>query len=289
MVHFHVFKLNYKLITIFLLLILIFSCFFIYSAVLAEEKIGIKLPIVMYHSILKDPARSGKYIITPEQLEKDLQYINQKGYTGITISDLVAYVYDDIPLPEKPILISFDDGHYNNLGYAIPLLDKYHMKAVISIVGNYTDSFSKTDEANLNYSYLRWKDILSLINAETSNIEFANHTYNLHSTINGRNGCAKKSSENILTYQKLLSTDLQKLQEEFQKQTNYTPITFTYPFGSISKDSREVIKNLGFKASLSCSSGINYITKDPDCLYELKRNNRPSFISSEQFFKKILE
>lgn len=290
MFFFRVIKLNYKLILSLCIIILLTSCLFIYHGVNAkEENQGIKLPIIMYHSILKDTARSGKYIITPTTLEEDLKYIKEKGYTTITMTDLINYVYESTPLPEKPIILTFDDGHYNNLGYAVPLLEKYNMKAVISVVGTYTDTYTKTDEANLNYSYLRWKDISKLLYDENHTIEFQNHTYNLHSNKNGRNGCAKKRLEDTKTYQNMLMSDLQKLQEEFKENTGYIPNTFTYPFGCISKESLKVIQDLGFKASLSCFSGINYITKETDCLYQLKRNNRPSGISSEQFFQKLLE
>lgn len=283
-ISFHVFKLN-KILCICLSLCLLISSFIFYSTCFATNKEGIALPIIMYHSVLK--SRSGNYIVSPDTLEKDLQYIKEKGYTTITMADLIRYVYEDGILPEKPILLTFDDGHYNNLGYVVPLLEKYQMKAVISIVGDYTDTYSKTDEANLNYSYLRWKDIKTLMESET--IEFQNHTYGLHSLTNGRNGCMKKYKESIEQYQTLLTNDLNKLQKEFEHQTGYTPTTFTYPFGGISKESYEVIKNLGFKASLSCSSGINYITKDPNCLYCLKRNNRTSQADRITFFNKLLE
>lgn len=180
--HFKVIKLNYKIISIYLCIILMFSCVYIYTSVKASEKVGVKVPIIMYHSILK--SKSGDYIVSPETFEEDLQYIKEKGYTTIVISDLIEYVYNNTPLPEKPIIITFDDGYYNNYGYAIPLLKKHDMKAVISIVGEYTDTFSKTDEANLNYGYLRWIDIAKLVDEDT--VEFQNHTYNLHKILNGR-------------------------------------------------------------------------------------------------------
>lgn len=285
-IHFYTIKLNCKIIALILAILLIFPCIFVYSFVVkASYEEGVMVPIVMYHSVLKDSQRSGKYIITPATLEEDLKYIANNGYTTITMSDLISYVYEDTPLPEKPIILTFDDGHYNNLGYAVPLLEKYHMKGIISIVGEYTDTFSKTDEANLNYSYLRWKDIKQLIASGT--IEFQNHTNNLHSTSNGRMGCSKKSYESNESYSNVLSNDILTLQKKFWQNTGYMPNTFTYPFGSISKTSLPIIKQLGFKASLSCASGINYITKDPDCLYCLKRNNRPSGITTEDFFKKM--
>lgn len=242
----------------------------------------------MYHSILKDPSRANSYTISPNTLENDLQYLKDRGYETITMNELISYVYEDYELPKKPIIITFDDGYYNNLEYAVPLLKKYHMKAVISVVGQYTDNSTSLDEANPNYSYLRWKDIKTLIEDNTSTIEFQNHSYNLHQHSGGRSGSMKKQGENNDSYHLLLSKDLLKLQEQFEKQTSYQPNTYTYPFGGISRGSTNIIKELGFKASLSCNSGINHISKDPNCLYLLKRNNRPSYMTSEQFFHKLL-
>jgi len=255
------------------------------SIVIATSEDYIDVPIIMYHSILKDPSRSNKYTVTPAVLEEDLKYIKDKGYTTVTIADLISYVYDDSPLPEKPIVLTFDDGHYNNYGYLFPLLEKYDMKAVISIVGSYTDKFSETDEANLNYSYLRWKDIKELM--DTGRIEFQNHTYNLHSNTGKRIGTKKIKGETDEHYKSILKDDILKLQQEFEGNTNYTPKCFTYPFGGISNASLDIIKELGFKASLSCEQGINKLTKNPNSLYLLKRYNRPSYISTYNFFQKI--
>lgn len=288
MIRFKILKLNYKLLFTFIVLVMILTFSFIYinsfSRAVTEEKIV--LPIVMYHSILK--SKSGDFIVHPQTFENDLKYIQSKGYTTITMTDLINYVYNDTSLPEKPIILTFDDGYYNNLSYVVPLLHEYNMKATISIVGKYTDTFSDTDEANPNYGYLRWKDINELMTDGC--IEFQNHTYNLHSIKNGRKGCKKLSSDSLESYTNLLNSDLNKLQNEFQENCNgYTPNTFTYPYGAVSNASIPIIKSLGFKASLSCNSGVNYITKDPECLYLLKRNNRISGISTERFFSKILK
>ena len=255
------------------------------SIVIANSEDYIEVPIIMYHSILKDPSRSNKYTVTPTVLEEDLKYIKDKGYTTVTITDLISYVYDNKPLPENPIVLTFDDGHYNNYGYLFPLLEKYDMKAVISIVGSYTDKFTETDEANLNYSYLRWKDIKELM--DTGRIEFQNHTYNLHSNTGKRIGTKKIKGETDEHYKSILKDDILKLQQEFEENTHYTPQCFTYPFGGISNSSLDIIKELGFKASLSCEQGINKLTKNPNSLYLLKRYNRPSYISTYSFFQKI--
>lgn len=134
---------------------------------------------------------------------------------------------------------------------------------------------------------MRWEDIKETMGDGT--IEFQNHTYDLHSNTKGRYGTKKKRGESLEEYKAVLKEDILKLQNEFEENTNYSPNTFTYPFGQISKESNEIIKELGFKASLSCTSGVNIITKDKNCLYLLKRNNRPNGISTEKFFANLLE
>ena len=58
------------------------------------------------------------------------------------------------PLPEKPIVITFDDGYYNNYLNVFPLLQEYQAKAVISIIGKETDRYSQLDENKENYENL---------------------------------------------------------------------------------------------------------------------------------------
>lgn len=73
-----------------------------------EEKVAI--PIILYHSILESNKITDRYAVTPNQLESDLKYIRDNGYTTITMNNLIEYVDENKPLPEKPIIITFDDG-----------------------------------------------------------------------------------------------------------------------------------------------------------------------------------
>ena len=239
----------------------LFSCFLVfiiliigvctYASVKANSDTKeIAVPILMYHSILKDPQRSGKYVVTPTTLENDMIYLKNHGYETIFVKDLIAYVYEDVPLPEKPIILSFDDGHYNNVTYLLPLLEKYQMKAVISVVGSYTEQFSKEDSHNPNYSYLTWEDIHQL--ESSGQIEIANHTYHFHEKTS-RKGCSIAMGEPTIEYQQILKNDLMKLQIALKDCSHIKPpVTFTYPFGYICPESQKPVEEAGFLASLSC-------------------------------------
>ncbi len=282
---FFTFRVNRKLTLLFIaaaMITLIVCCGAANPAKATNVKNGMKLPIIMYHSMLKDSKYQGKYVISPDTFENDLIYLQRNGYTTIVMQDLLDYVNKKKPLPSKPILLTFDDGYYNNYLYAYPIVKKYNVKIVISPIGYYTDLFTKSDSDHPNYSHCTWDQINEMM--ASGLVEFQNHTYNLHSNKGGRLGAKKLKSESTATYMAMLSADLGKMQQKMKDNTGYTPTTFVYPFGAISSASIPVVKSLGFEASLTCVSKMNYITTDAECLYELGRYLRPAGTSSEKYF-----
>lgn len=283
---------KYKLISILLALILgmFFSFKYLYnnSVPVFNEENGQKLPIIMYHHIIEKQDRLNKFAITPAQFENDLKYLKENGFETITIKELVAHVYDNSPLPEKPIIITFDDGQESFYEYAYPLLKKYNMSAVLSIVGSFTDTYSEIEDHNVIYSYLTWKEINEMSNSPY--VEIANHTYNMHSVDKGRKGCSKKAGESLEQYRAVLEEDILKLQNEILMYTGHEAITFTYPFGKFSKETKDILKDFGFSAIFNCAEVVNVIDKsNPDFLYNLGRFNRPHGINSADFFAKIFK
>lgn len=153
-----------------------------------SDKNYVCVPIIMYHEV--KTIKTGKDAITPYEFESDLKYLQQNNYTTITMTDLINHVYKGTPLPEKPIILSFDDGYLNNYVYVFPLLKKYNMKIVLSIIGKDTDDFTAIKDDNLDYSHVTWSQINEMIDSKY--VEIQNHTYNLHSITKGRFGCKKK-------------------------------------------------------------------------------------------------
>ncbi|MDO5560754.1 MAG: polysaccharide deacetylase family protein [Oscillospiraceae bacterium] len=243
------------------------------------------LPVLMYHSICDDTAKSPDYIITPAVFEDDLKYLKTNGYNSVLPQDLVNYIHDDKPLPDKMVMITFDDGFYNNLYYALPLLEQYNMKAVVSIVGSFCENQAPKDPGVPCYSYLTWENITEL--NKSGLIEIGNHTYNLHSSA-VRKGCAKLPGETEDDYNTMLSSDLGKVQSLLTENCSITPVTFAYPFGHLCRESIPVLRSLGFQCALNCYEKPNYITKNPDCLFSLNRYNRSGHYSTEAYMKKAL-
>ena len=242
------------------------------------------VPILMYHSVCNNTRVQTDYRVSPETFENDLAYLQKNGYTAVFVADLIAYVYEGYPLPEKPVILTLDDGYLNNLTEVLPLLERYDMKATVSVVGEFSETFSVSPDRNPLYAYLTWEDIRAL--DASGRVEIGNHTYAMHE-IGTRRGCMKLQGESEETYGKALTADLNKLQDALTQQSGLTPIVFTYPYGFVSEESLPVIRKLGFLAALTCYERINYITGEPEQLYRLGRFNRTPGISTDAFMKKI--
>ena len=232
-----------------------------------KDKKTVYLPIMMYHEV--KPFKPGKDVITPWEFESDLKYLSKNNYTTIDMRELESYVYNNTLLPENPIILSFDDGYLNNYHYVLPLLKKYDMKIVFSIIGKNTDDFTRIPDNNLDYSHVTWEQLNEMLG--TGCVEVQNHTYDLHKYTKSRVGCKQKYNESDEAYEKTLIEDIGKLQEEIAQMTGFRPNTFAYPYGASSKNTDAVLKKLGFIATLTCNYGINKITRCPSCLYGLKR------------------
>ena len=246
---------------------------------------GIFVPIIMYHGIVDSRVPCGDYRVSTETVESDLAYLKSSGYTSVFVEEIADYVNNGTPLPDNPVVITCDDGFYNNLYYLLPLLEKYNMKATVSIVGYYSEVLAAKDPHNPCYSYLTWEDVKEL--DKSGRIEIGNHTYNMHS-LGERRGCEKLSYETEEEYEKVFNEDVGLMQTVTKLNTGILPTVFTYPFGIMSEESEPLIKKLGFCAALNCSEKPNYITHEESCLFSLNRYNRPDGISTEEFMERAL-
>ncbi len=97
-----------------------------------------KLPILMYHDV--SPSRSEGLTISVKNLEGQFAYLAEKGYQSYHCKELMEL--SELP-SKKNIVITFDDGFVNQMDLAIPLLEKYKLKATFFVPLNY---LGKTDE-----------------------------------------------------------------------------------------------------------------------------------------------
>ncbi len=100
-----------------------------YTAYPDQMPEGIRLPILMYHAVGDEPWGISSLFVRPSELEKQLIYLRDNGYTTVTFEDVGRL--DEI---EKPVMLTFDDGYEDNYSQLLPLLKKYNAKATVFVI-----------------------------------------------------------------------------------------------------------------------------------------------------------
>lgn len=146
----------------------------------------------MYHHLSEDVTNSE--MVSPEQFEAQIRALSEAGYTGVSFDELQAYVLRGEPLPEKPVVITFDDGYRSNYTLAYPILQKYGMKATIFAIGVSfgTDHYKDTDYAiTPHFGAAEAAEMTA-----SGLISIQSHTYDMHQWPPYETGSAVR--ENIL-------------------------------------------------------------------------------------------
>ena len=235
--------------------------------------------IFTYHAVSRDETKWGLYTISPEEFESDLRYLKEHNYHTVTPRDLVSFVMEGKALPENAVMLTFDDGYRNNYDEVFPLLQKYEMHAVISLVGEYIDAAEEDDP---NRSFLTWREVKEMSDSEW--VEIANHSWALHRD-EERYGSARMQGEDLDAYQAMLSDDVGTLQEKIMELTGRRPVFFAYPYGAMSAEAVPVLKELGIQATSTTNRSVNHLTFNHNLeqLFGLSRYNRPHGVSSDSF------
>lgn len=88
------------------------------------------IPVLMYHHVCPNP---GLVTVSPEAFLEQMIALKQAGYRTITADDMGSFL-DGNPLPQKSVMITFDDGYLDNYVYAYPILQQLGLHAIIFAV-----------------------------------------------------------------------------------------------------------------------------------------------------------
>lgn len=246
----------------------------------------ITVPILMYHSLLNDKKLQGDYVISPALFKNDIRALKKLGYTIIGAQDLIDYSNGKLSLPQKCAMLTFDDGYYNNYIYAYQIAKEENIKFILSPVVSDTEKSNSEKCLSPSYSNCNWSQLREMANS--GYVEIFSHSYNMHKTTH-RKGTKILPGESTSQYHELLTDDLGRAQQLFKKELGFEPIGFTYPFGLICDESKQIVKEMGFKISLTCEERPNFITPSkPDGLLNMGRYLRNNKETSEKFLKRVL-
>lgn len=203
-------------------------------------------PILEYHMVQQeDPKDAYAYNVPVEDFQQQLDYLQEQGYTTISIRDYLRAKKGLLQLPEKPIILTFDDGYESNYKELLPILEERGLKATIFMV---TNDIGKD-------GYLSWQQLKDM---EKRGIEIGSHTAN-HLPLTGMS--LDEAREEV---------KLSKLLMEWNGMK--TIYTLSYPNGKYTTDLEQMLKEEEYLAAVTGDAGLNTFDTAP---YQLQRINIP--------------
>lgn len=217
------------------------------------------LPIMMYHYVydpMDPPENLNANYISTTDLESHLQYLVDEGYYFPTWKEVRDYVDGKIDLPEKSIVLTFDDGQKYFIEYGIPLLEKYDVKATSFVIA------SKNGE--------------EMAAMDLHNVKLQSHSYDMH---RGGGSIGHGGVFTALYYEDALAD----LKQSIAILGNGD--AFAYPFGDYTWTCMEIVEDAGFLCAMTTENGKVYPGDNPYCL----RRVRVSLGNDLEAFKQMIE
>ena len=193
------------------------------------------LPILMYHDLTIDENDTDSMTVTDERFRLDMEFLQEFGFTPLLSEDLLAIRQGSAAMPEKPVVITFDDGYRANYDIAYPILQQTGMRAIIAVVAH---NIRAAEQASQTRSSMTWEELREMVS--TGTVEVGSHTYNLHNASYGGNlspdgidGVTRRPGETESAYRQRVGGDLQKSIELIRQYTGQARVWyFSYPFGA---------------------------------------------------------
>lgn len=224
-------------------------CCILFSALTGEEIIAKQkpkpLPILMYHHFVTSGSDASGATITEDRFRQDMNYLKANEYTPLLPKDLEAIKLGKMIMPEKPVMITFDDGYESNYKIAYPILKETQMKATIFVIAKSMDTKPRNKIAKLSWDQMKEMYDSGLVDIQS-------HSYNLHNEeSNGKqlllaaNGIQRGLIESRAQYELRLEKDLTLSIDLIEEKIGNKVTCFAYPYGSYEEWSTNVLKKKG--------------------------------------------
>lgn len=201
--------------------------------------------ILQYHHVSDSTPASTS--ISPKQFEVHLQYLKDKNFNVVPLSELIKSIKNQIPLADKTVAITFDDAYIDVLTNGKPILDKFSYPYTIYV----NPGIINRNEKNTNSHYLSWSQLKVLAD---EGVIIANHGYEHDSMARITDGLTQKQ------WLEKQTDLLLKAEAQIEEHTGQSWKYFAYPYGEYDVAVQNWAKNNGFVAFSQQSGAIDLST-----------------------------
>jgi peptidoglycan/xylan/chitin deacetylase (PgdA/CDA1 family) len=219
---------------------------------IASPSATFRVPILLYHYVenIQNPNDKLRVELNvpPSIFEEQVITLKDAGYTFMTAKELGEVMDGKMTMPQKPILLTFDDGHWDFATDVLPILEKYHVKATSYIITGFIGGSDFMTQEEL-------QDVI-----KSGLVDVGAHTVH-HISL---------ADKSLATVQFEVDQSKKTLGEEY----HLNVVSFAYPNGSFDQQAVQVVKADGFSTAVSTVPGIEQNQANRFFMYRLRPGYR---------------
>ena len=261
------------------------------SIFIAAHRSGPKLPVLMYHHF--SASSSAGTVVSTDRFREQMGALRAEGYTTVTLQQVLDYVDDGTPLPDKPVLITMDDGYTSDLTVAAPILEQMGFCATIFVIGiNEGESTYVHSGAPLTPPRFSYEEAAEWV--EKGVLDLQSHTFDMHQLasygFSGRDGILPMEGETEGEYEAALRRDAKLFRDRREDRVSTPLVALAYPFGYCDKKADQILAEEGIRITFTIDEHTNRLrTGKPECLRMLGRFNITDGCTGEELIELLKE
>lgn len=230
-----------------------------------------------YHDVTDGPPDQTFLSVSTDQLINQLAWLRENGFVAVSVDAILAAQAGGDPLPERAVLLTFDDGYRSFYERVFPVLKAYQWPAVLAPVGAWTGT---PRDQPVNFGGLMverdrftvWPEIREM--AQSGLVEMASHTNNLHFGVPANPQGNQQPAAASLIYDKTTGTyetpaayreriarDAAGITATLERVTGKPVRVWVWPYGAANGAALRVIGNTGYTLALTLDDGAGKVNE----------------------------
>ncbi|WP_406312772.1 polysaccharide deacetylase family protein [Streptosporangium sp. NBC_01639] len=208
----------------------------------------IRVPILMYHSVSDHPNDETRPLaVSPGRFADQLGMLRDRGFTPMTLSDLVAGMHRTSAMPDRPVAITFDDGYADFHTEALPVLERFGYPATVFVTSGWVQDSGPAEAGRRLAPMLTWSQVREAVSC---GVEIGGHSHS-HPQLDQLPGGELRNE---------LRTNKAMLEDQIGR-----PVaTMAYPYGYSSARVRREVRKAGYWTA--CAVANDTVREDDEML-----------------------
>lgn len=234
------------------------------ATALPDETVSRDVPVLMWHNLAEES--SGDMTISLDTFRAQIEALHEAGFKTVSLQQLYDYVHFGTELPEKPIVLTFDDGYFSNYEYAFPILQEYGMQATIFAIGVSVgkDTYKDTDHAMT--PHFGADEAREMVDSGLISVQ--SHTFDMHQWPPFEDGNAQVretllpfDGEADADYEAAVEADFAESRELLESITGQPVNALAFPEGAYVTLTQDALRSAGAELTFTTVRAVNTVVK----------------------------